>query len=115
MGCSPTRTRRSSQPVPRPRPSRSGIAAVPVLQTARVVLLQRAFADLLQRAFADLRLEAPTRLLFGADDFYIPLALLEDLEANGDDLTLEIVRGCSHWLPEERPDLVADRALALFG
>lgn len=107
MGCSPTRTRRSSQPVPRPRPSRSGIAAVPVLQTARVVLLQRAFADL--------RLEAPTRLLFGADDFYIPLALLEGLEANGDDLTLEIVRGCSHWLPEERPDLVADRALALFG
>ena len=42
------------------------------LQTARVVLLRRAFADQ--------RLEAPTRLLFGADDFNIPLAVLEGLE-----------------------------------
>jgi pimeloyl-ACP methyl ester carboxylesterase len=77
------------------------------LQTARVVLLRRAYAGQ--------RLSAPTRLLFGADDFYIPLALLQDIEAHGDDLTLEVVRGCSHWMPEERPDLIADRALALFG
>jgi pimeloyl-ACP methyl ester carboxylesterase len=70
---------------------------------------------LLRRAYADQRLEAPTRLLFGADDFYIPLALLQDIEAHGDDLTLEVVRGCSHWMPEERPDLIAERALALFG
>jgi pimeloyl-ACP methyl ester carboxylesterase len=77
------------------------------LQTARVVLLRRAYAGQ--------RLEAPTRLLFGADDFYIPLALLQDIEAHGDELALEIVRGCSHWMPEERPDLIADRALALFG
>jgi pimeloyl-ACP methyl ester carboxylesterase len=77
--------------------------------------LQLAQAILLRRAFAGQRLQAPTRLLFGADDFYIPLAVLEGLEAHGDDLTLEVVRGCSHWMPEERPDLVADRALALFG
>ena len=77
------------------------------LQTARVVLLRRAYAGQ--------RLSAPTRLLFGADDFYIPLALLQDIEAHGDDLTLEVVRGCSHWMPEERPDLIAERALALFG
>jgi pimeloyl-ACP methyl ester carboxylesterase len=77
------------------------------LQTARVVLLRRAYAGQ--------RLSAPTRLLFGADDFYIPLALLQDIEAHGDDLTLELVRGCSHWMPEERPNLIAERALALFG
>jgi pimeloyl-ACP methyl ester carboxylesterase len=77
------------------------------LQTARVVLLQRAFAGQ--------RLEAPTRLLFGTDDFYIPPAILEGVEAHGDDLALEVIRGCSHWMPEERPDLIADRALALFG
>jgi pimeloyl-ACP methyl ester carboxylesterase len=77
------------------------------LQTARVVLLRRAYAGQ--------RLSAPTRLLFGADDFYIPIALLQDIEAQGDDLTLEVVRGCSHWMPEERPDLIAERALALFG
>jgi pimeloyl-ACP methyl ester carboxylesterase len=77
--------------------------------------LQTAQAVLLRHAFAGRRLETPTRLLFGADDVYIPLAILEEIEAHGDDLTLEVVRGCSHWLPEERPDLVADRARALFG
>jgi len=77
------------------------------LQTARAVLLGHVFAGQ--------RLEIPTRLLFGADDVYIPLAILEEIESHGDDLTLEVVRGCSHWMPEERPDLVADRARALFG
>jgi pimeloyl-ACP methyl ester carboxylesterase len=69
----------------------------------------------LRRAYAGQRLSVPTRLLFGADDFYIPLALLQNIETHGDDLTLEVVRGCSHWMPEERPDLIAERALALFG
>ena len=77
--------------------------------------LQMARAVLLRRTFAGQRLDIPTRLLFGANDFYIPLAVLEEVEAHGDDLTLEVVRGCSHWLPEERPDLIADRAMALFG
>jgi len=54
-------------------------------------------------------------VLFGANDFYIPVAVLEEIEAHGVDLTLEIVEGCSHWMPEERPDLITDRARALFG
>jgi pimeloyl-ACP methyl ester carboxylesterase len=77
--------------------------------------LQTTQAILLRRTFAGQRLQAPTRLLFGADDFYIPAAVLEHVEAHGDDLTLDIVRGCSHWMPEEHPDLVAARARALFG
>jgi pimeloyl-ACP methyl ester carboxylesterase len=77
------------------------------LQTAREVLLRRAFEGW--------RLGAPARLLFGADDFYIPLAILEGVDAHGDALTLDVVRGCSHWMPEERPDLIADQARALFG
>jgi pimeloyl-ACP methyl ester carboxylesterase len=32
----------------------------------------------------------------------------------GPTLTVEVVDGCSHWMPEERPDLIADRAKALF-
>jgi pimeloyl-ACP methyl ester carboxylesterase len=77
--------------------------------------LQTARAILLRRAFAGQRLQAPTRLLFGADDFYIPRAVVADVEAHGDDLTLDIISGCSHWMPEERPDLIADQARALFG
>jgi pimeloyl-ACP methyl ester carboxylesterase len=26
-----------------------------------------------------------------------------------------VVNGCSHWMLEERPDLIADQARALFG
>ena len=77
------------------------------LRAARVILLRRAFEGQ--------RLAAPTRLLFGADDFYIPLAVLDDIEAHGDDLALDVVRGCGHWIPEERPDHIADQARALFG
>jgi pimeloyl-ACP methyl ester carboxylesterase len=42
------------------------------------------------------------------------MAVLEEIEAHGADLTLEVVEGCNHWMPEERPDLIADRARALF-
>jgi pimeloyl-ACP methyl ester carboxylesterase len=78
--------------------------------------LQLVAQAVLQRhLFAGQRLSAPTRLLFGADDFYIPLALLEEVEAHGDDLTLDVISGCSHWMPEERPDLIAEQARALFG
>jgi pimeloyl-ACP methyl ester carboxylesterase len=77
--------------------------------------LQLAQAILVRHEFEGQRLQAPTRLLFGADDFYIPTAALENVEAHGDDLTLEIIAGCGHWLPEERPDLIADPARALFG
>jgi hypothetical protein len=43
------------------------------------------------------------------------VAVLEEVDAHGDDLTLEVVRSCSHWMPDERPDLIANRAMALFG
>jgi pimeloyl-ACP methyl ester carboxylesterase len=77
--------------------------------------LRTARAILLRHAFDGQRLQAPTRLLFGADDAYIPRAVVQQIEAHGDDLVLEVIGGCSHWLPEERPGLVADRARALFG
>jgi pimeloyl-ACP methyl ester carboxylesterase len=72
-------------------------------------------AILLRGAFEGYRLQAPTKVLFGAKDFYIPVSVLDEIEAHGADLTLEVVEGCSHWMPEERPDLITDRARALFG
>jgi pimeloyl-ACP methyl ester carboxylesterase len=76
--------------------------------------LRLAHAILLRRAFEGQRLQTPTRLLFGADDFLVPVGLLDGIEARGADLTLEVVEGCSHWMPEERPELIADRARSLF-
>jgi pimeloyl-ACP methyl ester carboxylesterase len=75
--------------------------------------LTREIAPQLTGAFAGRRLTMPTRLLFGRRD---PLgtAFAEGLERHGDDAAVEIVPGCGHFVPEERPELVARRALELF-
>ncbi len=77
--------------------------------------LRLALATALGRRYDGLRLTVPTRVLFGRDDAYIPLAYLDGLETRGDDVRVELVDGCGHWTPEERPELVADRALTFFG
>jgi pimeloyl-ACP methyl ester carboxylesterase len=60
------------------------------------------------------KLEMPTRLLCGTRE---PLGtdLVQGLERHGADATVELVEGAGHWLPEERPELVAERLLALVG
>jgi pimeloyl-ACP methyl ester carboxylesterase len=99
------------------------VASLPLFSNADATVYADQFRDRartaassqLRRAFEGQRLQAPTQVLFGANDFYIPVAVLEEIEAHGADLTLEVVEGCSHWMPEERPDLSTDRARALFG
>ena len=63
--------------------------------------------------YAGARLEMPARLLIGERD---PLGaeLVAGFERRGDDAATEIVPGCGQFLPEERPALVAERALELF-
>ena len=61
------------------------------------------------------RLHVPTRIVSGAKDPAIPPVLFAGAERQADDLTVEIVPACGHFVPEERPELVAERALALFG
>ena len=41
-------------------------------------------------------------------------ALAAGFERHGEDAAYEIVPGAGHFLPEERPALVAERALALL-
>jgi pimeloyl-ACP methyl ester carboxylesterase len=60
-------------------------------------------------------LRVPTRIVVGSRDPAIPAALLEDAHRDGDDVGVEIVADCGHFVPEERPELVAERARALFG
>jgi pimeloyl-ACP methyl ester carboxylesterase len=75
----------------------------------------REFTDVLRRNPAELRMAVPARLLFGAQDLAISSSLAVGFEAGGDDCALELVPDSGHFLPEERPDLVAERARDFFG
>jgi pimeloyl-ACP methyl ester carboxylesterase len=56
------------------------------------------------------RLRVPALLLAGDRDPVVRPAMLAGRQPWADDLTAEIVPDCGHFLPEEHPDLVAERA-----
>ena len=60
------------------------------------------------------RLTVPTRLVVGAGDPVIRAAFLKGYEEHADDMTVEVLDGVGHFIPEEAPDVVADRARALL-
>jgi pimeloyl-ACP methyl ester carboxylesterase len=61
------------------------------------------------------RLTTPTRLLFGLDDVAIDPAVLDgDHSRHADDLTIERVPDCGHFIVDERPELVTERLLEFF-
>ncbi len=59
------------------------------------------------------RIELPVRCLFGRRDSAQDPRQLRGLRAHAPDSAVELA-DASHWIVDERPDLVADRARALF-
>jgi len=64
--------------------------------------------------YAKNRLEVPTRLLFGTGDQALNHKILDGCERQADDMQLEKVDGCGHFIADEMPDLVAERARSFF-
>jgi pimeloyl-ACP methyl ester carboxylesterase len=60
-------------------------------------------------------LEVQTRLVVGENDLIARNATLGGFEKNAPRMTVERVPKAGHFLPEERPELVAARASELFG
>ncbi len=60
------------------------------------------------------RLTVPTRLVAGADDPVVSPAMIAGWEAHADEMSVELVADCGHFIADERPQLVADEARALF-
>ena len=84
------------------------------------VLLYRTFLatealPVMYGRYRDVRLTVPTRLLGGAGDPVITPAFLTGYDDRADDMTVEVLEGVGHFVPEEAPDVVAARARALFG
>jgi pimeloyl-ACP methyl ester carboxylesterase len=60
------------------------------------------------------RLSTPTLELFGLHDIAISPRFMRGYEPYSDDLKVEFVDDCGHFIAEEKPDLVTERALELF-
>jgi pimeloyl-ACP methyl ester carboxylesterase len=77
--------------------------------------LLREFGPVAAGRYRGKRLTVPTRLLFGVNDFAISAAFLRgDTSEFADDLTIELVPDTGHFIVEEQPELVTQRALELF-
>jgi pimeloyl-ACP methyl ester carboxylesterase len=83
------------------------------------VALYRAFAlrelpRMMRNPYLSARLAVPTRLLLGTDDPAIHPSMLHGWEDHAERMSAALVEGCGHFIAEERPELVAAEARALF-
>jgi pimeloyl-ACP methyl ester carboxylesterase len=74
----------------------------------------RAFAEGARGRWRAHRLEAPTLLLFGERDLYVGAAFLPGFERFAENMRLERVPDSGHFLVDEKPELVVERARELF-
>jgi pimeloyl-ACP methyl ester carboxylesterase len=65
--------------------------------------------------YRDQRLTVPTLLLFGSRDALLSPSGLRGYEDHTDAMTIELLEGEGHFVHEERPELVAERAERFFG
>lgn len=61
------------------------------------------------------RSSVPTRILTGEADPVIRADILAGYEPYADDMSVETIERCGHFIAEERPDVVIERARELFG
>jgi pimeloyl-ACP methyl ester carboxylesterase len=76
-------------------------------------LLLREIGAILAGRYRDERLRVPTMLVFGSRDPVIRADRLGGWEEHADDMRIEEIED-GHFLPDEQPALIAERALALF-
>jgi pimeloyl-ACP methyl ester carboxylesterase len=75
----------------------------------------REIPSLLRGRYEDRRLTVPTRLINGTEDPVLAPALLEGYQGHADDMKVELVDECGHFIVDEMPDLVASRARDFLG
>ncbi|MEO8209259.1 MAG: alpha/beta hydrolase [bacterium] len=59
-------------------------------------------------------LKTPTYVLFGTKDCQVSTAFLRGFEKNVDDLKIELVPDTGHFIVDEHPDLINERAMKFF-
>lgn len=69
---------------------------------------------LLSGRYEDTRLIVPTRLVNGRDDLVLHPSQLSGYKRHAARMEVELVEGCGHFVVDEMPELVVDRARSLF-
>jgi pimeloyl-ACP methyl ester carboxylesterase len=69
---------------------------------------------LLRGRYSAAGLRVPTKLVFGARDPVLTTRAAKDAAAQADSMELELVPDAGHFVVDEKPELVADRLLALI-
>lgn len=77
--------------------------------------LTRELTRLKKGRYRSRRLTVPTRLLAGEADPVIRPEILAGFEPYAEGMSVETVERCGHFVAEERPDVVIERARELFG
>lgn len=80
----------------------------------RTFLLVESVAAALLRKYGRTRITTPTRLLFGVSDQALSPAWLRGYESHFSDVVIEVVPRAGHFIVEERPGLVNERAMKFF-
>jgi pimeloyl-ACP methyl ester carboxylesterase len=75
---------------------------------------QRELLGIAAGRYRHAHLKTPTRVLFGTGERAITPHHLDGIERQSDDVAVELV-DCGHFIAEDKPDLVAARALEFFG
>jgi pimeloyl-ACP methyl ester carboxylesterase len=83
------------------------------------VQMYRAFnlretVPIMRGRYATARLTVPTKMLFGTDDRALRPEVLAGYERHADAMEVEFVPNCGHFIADEMPDLVAERAREFF-
>jgi pimeloyl-ACP methyl ester carboxylesterase len=74
----------------------------------------REIVPILRGRYREAKFEVPTHLMFGTDDAVQDEHLLEGLDKKAPSFSYELIDGVSHFIVDERPELVVERALEFF-
>jgi pimeloyl-ACP methyl ester carboxylesterase len=83
------------------------------VQMYRVFQLREVW-PIIRGRYAGARLTTPTRLLFGTGDPVLRPELLAGYERHADAMEVELISDCGHFIADEQPQLVAERAREFF-
>jgi pimeloyl-ACP methyl ester carboxylesterase len=95
-------------------PFREPARARAAVQMYRVFNLREA-PEIISGRYADALLEVPTLMVYGTGDPVLPPQMLAGWRGHAPNMELELVEGCGHFVADEAPELVAERARDFFG